>query len=216
MNARKWWFGLGFLLFICVVGTAQQQQAQKKQEDIPDAPSVSNQPAPANPLPLPTSRVPLPSASDSASQPSPDENAEPPVSHEQPKEDPNNPFPESDVPKSDADKPPANLQPPSSDTSGNGELEDFRIVSNVNQVIIPVRVVDDRGLMVSGLLPKDFAVYENGTRQKLNFFTADPFALSVAVIIDLGMPDSALQRVNQTFSSLQGAFSQFDEVAVYT
>jgi VWFA-related protein len=217
MNARKWWLGLGFLLVICAFSVAQQQQDQKKQEDIPDAPMPSNQPAPATTLPLPTSRMPLPSASDSASQPPPDENAQPPVSHEQPKEDPSNPFPESDVPKTDENKAPANIQPLSPSDAPNGAgLEDFRIVSNVNQVIIPVRVVDDRGLMVSGLLPKDFAVYENGTRQKLNFFTADPFALSVAVVIDLGMPDSALQKVNQTFSALQGAFSQFDEVAVYT
>lgn len=219
MNAREWWLGFGFLLLICVVGSAQQQQDQKKQEDIPDAPSVSNQPAPTNTLPLPASHIPLPKASDSANQPTPDENAPPPVSHEQPKEDPNNPFPESDVPKTDENKTPVNIQPltPGDASGENGSgLQDFRIVSNVNQVIIPVRVVDDRGLMVNGLLPKDFAVYENGTRQKLNFFTGDPFALSVAVVLDLGMPDSALQRVNQTFSALQGAFSNFDEVAVYT
>ncbi len=30
------------------------------------------------------------------------------------------------------------------------------------------------------------------------------------------MPDVALQKVNQTFSALEGAFSQFDEVSLYT
>ena len=50
----------------------------------------------------------------------------------------------------------------------------------------------------------------------LNFFTTDPFALSVAVIFDVGMADVAVQKVNQTFSALEGAFSEFDEVSLYT
>jgi VWFA-related protein len=92
----------------------------------------------------------------------------------------------------------------------------YKITSNVNQVIVPVRVTDDSGRLVPGLVAKDFSVYENGVKQKMNFFTSDPFALSVAVVIDLGMPDAAVEKVKKTFPALQGAFSQFDEVAVYT
>src|SRR4030095_15299299 len=77
-------------------------------------------------------------------------------------------------------------------------------------------VKDENGRMVNGLVPKDFAVYENGEKQKMTYFTSDPFPLSAAVIVDLGMPDSAVQQVNQTFSSLEGAFSPFDEVSLYT
>jgi hypothetical protein len=55
-----------------------------------------------------------------------------------------------------------------------------------------------------------------GRAQKLKFFTSDPFALSAAVIIDTGMPDVGLKKVQETLSALQGAFSQFDEVAIYT
>src|SRR5208283_2354429 len=72
------------------------------------------------------------------------------------------------------------------------------------------------GRMVDGLLPSDFSVMENGTRQKLSFFSSDPFALSVAIVLDLGMPDAALQKVNQTFPALSGAFAPYDEVALYT
>jgi VWFA-related protein len=97
---------------------------------------------------------------------------------------------------------------------GNEEL--YRIVANVNQVLVPVRVKDDSGRLVNGLLPKDFTVYEDGKKQTLNFFTTDPFALSAAVIFDVGMQDVAVQKVNQTFSALEGAFSQFDEVSLYT
>ena len=92
----------------------------------------------------------------------------------------------------------------------------FQLRVNVNQVVVPVRVTDDSGHLVSGLLSSDFAVYENGKKQTLNFFTSDPFALSIAVIFDLGMSDVAVQKVNDTFAALTGAFAGFDEVAVYT
>ena len=91
----------------------------------------------------------------------------------------------------------------------------YRIVRNVNQVIVPVRVTDETGRMVSGLISKDFSVYENGRKQAMNFFTSDPFALSAAVLLDLNLPDATLQKVNETFPALEGAFSQFDQVALY-
>jgi len=92
----------------------------------------------------------------------------------------------------------------------------YKITTNVNQVLVPVTVKDDSNRMVAGLVSTDFSVYEDGVKQKMNFFTADPFALSAAVVIDLGMPDVAVQKVNKTFPALEGAFSQFDEVALYT
>ncbi len=92
----------------------------------------------------------------------------------------------------------------------------FTIKRNVNQVMLPVLVKDESGHMVNGLGPKDFTILENGKKQTLNFFTADPFALSVAVIIDLGMKDVDVQKVHHSFPALEGAFSQFDEVSLYT
>jgi VWFA-related protein len=81
---------------------------------------------------------------------------------------------------------------------------------------VPVRVTDDSNARIDGLLPKDFSVYEDGKKQTMNFFTSDPVAISAAVIIDLGLPDVAIQRVNQTFPALESAFSPFDEVSLYT
>jgi VWFA-related protein len=83
-------------------------------------------------------------------------------------------------------------------------------------VLVPVSVKDNDGRLVGGLLPKDFSVLENGERQQLKFFTSDPFPLSAAVVIDTGMPDIGVKRVQETLSALQGAFSQFDEVGIYT
>jgi VWFA-related protein len=92
----------------------------------------------------------------------------------------------------------------------------FKIVTNVNQVLVPVTVKDEAGHLVNGLLPKNFVVIEGGKRQTLNFFTSDPFALSAAIILDLGMKDVDVQKVNRTFPALQGVFSPFDEVSIYS
>jgi VWFA-related protein len=91
----------------------------------------------------------------------------------------------------------------------------FTITKSVNQVMVPVTVKDESGHLVSGLISQDFTVMEGGKKQKLNFFTSDPFALSAAVILDLGMKDVDVQKVNRTFPALQGAFSEFDEVSIY-
>jgi len=92
----------------------------------------------------------------------------------------------------------------------------YKFVVRVDSVQIPVMVRDASGRRVDGLLPKDFTVLENGNVQKLTYFTTDPFELSVAILIDTGMPDIAVQKVNQTYSALVGALSPYDEAALYT
>ncbi len=98
----------------------------------------------------------------------------------------------------------------------NNKEQLYKFVVSTNFVQVPVTVKDRDGRLVDGLLPKDFAVYENGKKQQLSFFSSDPFELSVAILLDLGMPDAAVQKVNQTFPALIGAFSPYDEVSVYT
>lgn len=92
----------------------------------------------------------------------------------------------------------------------------YKIVTRVNFVLVPVTVKDNAGHLVDGLLPQDFNVFEDGKKQELKFFTSDPFPLSAAVVLDTGMPDTAVQKINQTYSALSGAFSPYDEVSLYT
>jgi len=92
----------------------------------------------------------------------------------------------------------------------------YTIPVSVNVVQIPVLVKYSDGRRVDGLLPKDFVVKENGKVQTLTYFSSDPFQLSVAVLLDTGIADVAFQKVNQTYASLIGAFSPYDEVALYT
>jgi VWFA-related protein len=92
----------------------------------------------------------------------------------------------------------------------------FTLTKNVNFVLVPVTVKDSHGQLVEGLLERDFSVYEDSVRQNITFFTSDPFPLSAAVVLDLGLPETDWRRVRETLPALVGAFSQFDEVALFT
>lgn len=191
---------------------AQNQPAQnQKDQDIPDAPSAVQ---PAKPVPE-NPPAPEPEQSQPQQQPPPESQAEPAPRSEQ-----ETPAPQGEAGTNPAQPPPVNLRtvPEGAATKEQGDTQEqlFTIQKNVNQVMIPVLVKDEAGHMVNGLQSKDFTVLENGKKQTLNFFTADPFALSVAVIVDLGMKDVDVEKVRHSFSALQGAFSQFDEVSIYT
>jgi VWFA-related protein len=189
-------------------GSQAQGQPPQTQpaEDIPDAPTVQPSVTPEPPpIPRPEEKKPAtvdrnpwtnqpiskPAAADTAG-PGEETSAPPPM-------------------------PPVKTAPPGTSTKGPGAQEQlYTLVVHTNFVQLPVTVKDRDGRPVDGLLPSDFSVKENGTVQKLSFFSSDPFALSVAIVLDLGMPDSAVQKVNQTFSALVGAFAPYDEVALYT
>jgi VWFA-related protein len=83
-------------------------------------------------------------------------------------------------------------------------------------VQIPFTVKDSRGHLMPGLTWRDVRVFENGVRQHMSVFTVDPYPLSVAVIIDQSVPFDTMTKINNSLSSLQGAFSKYDEVAIFT
>lgn len=87
---------------------------------------------------------------------------------------------------------------------------------NVNAVPVPVTVKDATGHLFPGLRVENFSVYEDGVKQRISFFTSDPFPVSAAIIVDVGMPEVALRKLKETFSALVGSFSQFDEISFYT
>jgi VWFA-related protein len=199
-----------FFLLILAAAAASQQQTDQKQ-NIPDAPSASRPPQPF-PAPPPAEPQGLPPSESSAADQLP-ENATPPsTANPAPPNAESNP----NLPPHPVDVKTVPEGGATPDPGSNSQDELFKITRNVNQVIVPVRVTDDSGRLVSGLLAKDFSVYEDGKKRTMNFFTSDPLAISAAVIFDLGMADINVQRVNQTFPALEGAFSQFDEVAIYT
>lgn len=91
----------------------------------------------------------------------------------------------------------------------------YKMGITVTFVQVPVIVKDKSGKLVIGLGPNDFTVYEDGVPQKLKFFTSDPFPLSAAVVVDTDLPAETMKKVNASLPALVGAFSEFDEVALY-
>jgi VWFA-related protein len=182
-------------------GNQSQPAADQDQQNIPDAPSASR-PAPTFPggKPLPSTPQPQPGTA-----PAPQV---PPITT--PVEQPpgNNPPPQPEITTVPAGSVPT--------TSSSSRDELYTYTTNVNFVVVPVTVKDDSGHLVPGLLSKNFSVYENGVKQTIKFFTADPFPLSAAVIIDTGVPSVAFRKVKESLTALEGAFSQYDEVSFYT
>jgi len=184
--------------------------AQQKSDDIPDAPSATR---PVPPPPPPSVR---PGADDLPdSPPAADANgAASSSSTELPRYAPDAGEPNTAPPPMPPIKTvPSGSVPKDLDT---GQDVGYTITHVTNLVLVPVMVKDSDGRLLPGLQPKDFKVLENGQPQKLTFFTSDPFALSAAVIFDTGMADVGLKKVQETLPALQGAFTQFDEVAIYT
>ena len=203
--------GALLIMGLCLVLPASLSAQDQKPDQIPDAPSATR------PIPPPEPPSPRPGAdqgqdsSDTAESSSKATSQEPP--HSAPDVPTQNPNQTAPPPMPPVKTVPAGSVPKDKDT-GQDVGYTFRV--NANLVLVPVTVKDQDGRMVNGLLPKDFTVMENGQRQQLKFFTSDPFALSAAVIIDLGMPDEGVRKVQQTLSALQGAFTPYDEVAIYT
>ena len=96
------------------------------------------------------------------------------------------------------------------------EAQNFLIHVPVNYVQIPVLVLDKNHGEVPGLQSRDFRVYENGERQHISFFSVDPVPLSVAFVIDQSLPRDVMSAVNNSLSSIVGALTPQDEVAVFT
>ncbi len=178
-------------------------------QKLPDAP------IPQNNAPAPSVNVPSPGKASDQGDSSSGENPEQPSNTRntgQPS-GPGSTNPQPPPPGSREIKtvPPGSV---SADESGRDQL--LTLSKTVNFVTVPVTVKDTEGKMVEGLLAKDFTIYEDGNQQKLTFFTSDPFPLSAALIIDQGLPEPALRKINATFSALGGAFAPFDEVSVFT
>ncbi len=202
MSDRRLSFRIRGALLTAVL-TLTMSLAFAQQQKLPDAP------APQNNAPLPSANVPTPPSSDdqgsSSSSGNPDDSG-----NTRPQEKPN---PQPPPPGSQEIK----TVPPGSvpdEESGRDQL--FSLTKNVSFVYVPVTVKNNEGTLVEGLLAKDFNIYEDGAQQKLTFFTSDTFPLAAALIVDQGLPDPMLKKINQTFAALGGAFGPFDEVAVFT
>ena len=93
--------------------------------------------------------------------------------------------------------------------------QDYKIRAKVDLVVVPVTVKGSNGNLVAGLDKEDFVILEDGRRQTIANFSTDPVPLSAAVVVDTGLSAGSLSKIQKTFPALTGAFSEFDEIAVY-
>src|ERR1041385_3856073 len=173
-------------------GAFAQASQQQSQQQVPDAPSAVK---PSSPV-FPANTKPAPVIPGSAGE-SPAAEA--------------NTQTEPDTNRDNgAPAPPAvGVRPmpprPKTSTEDDGR-EQFTISRRVSFVTVPVTVKDADGHLVEGLQRRDFSIFEDGNPEPISLFTSDPFPLSVAIVLDISMPDATLKKVNQTIAALVGAF----------
>ncbi len=97
----------------------------------------------------------------------------------------------------------------------SASAQDYKIRAKVDLVVVPVTVKGSGDKLITGLTKDDFIVLEDGRRQAITNFTTDPVPLSAAVVVETGLTSGSLSKVQKTFPALAGAFSEFDEVALY-
>jgi VWFA-related protein len=92
------------------------------------------------------------------------------------------------------------------------------IRTGVYEVNIAFTVKDAKGKLVPGIRQPEIQVFENGRPMIIRRFVdeADVQPLSVAIVIDQSMNHNEMDTVNTALGALQGAFSKYDEVSIFT
>jgi VWFA-related protein len=194
---------LAIALSLFLFGAAPQQQPSSQQSTSPQQQAVPDAPAPSGLSNLKNQVT--PGAGTAPEQAAPDAQEPPPQS--QPPAQQSQPSTHS---QSD------NFQQTPPEMPKPGEQPQFTIVQSVNYVDVPVTVRDKHHQLVAGLTWRQFRIYEDGQRQRIAFFTVDPYPLSVAFVIDQTVPADIMRKVNNSLTALTGAFSPADSVAVFT
>jgi VWFA-related protein len=181
-------------------GVAEAQTTQTvpvAQQDTPNAPTpqnVPNAPAPQT-LPQLNTITPVQSALPAAPTPAPDAAK-----------------PAATAPAAPQDEgPPIVIPAPGQAAEA---LKPF--IVNVQFIQLTFTVKDSKGNLVPGLAAGDVRIYEDGVKQQMRFWTADPLPLSVALVIDQSVTTDTMEKINTSLGALQGAFTKYDEVAVFT
>ena len=194
-----------------MLGAAQSGQQQTSTTSLPDGPQ--QQAIPDSPRPQAT----LPGIGNIApgSGTTPESNGAPtpaPATDGFQKQAPSSTLPSSSSNSNTPDSDPG----PEPDLPASGTAPEVFMRVQTNFVQVPFTVKDKKGQLVPGIGWREVRVYENNVRQHLSIFTVDPFPLSVAVVIDQSVPFQTMTKINNALSALQGAFTPYDEVAVFT
>ena len=100
-------------------------------------------------------------------------------------------------------------------SSNQDKDRNFSLKVPVELVVVPVTVEDNEGKPIAGLQKEDFEILDEGVRQNISYFSADPIPLSVAILIDRSTDNSTQGMIQETMLSLVEVFSTFDEMALF-
>jgi len=181
--------------------SAPQAPAQQSQQNVPNAPQPQT-------LPNLNSITPVAAAAPEPAAASSSTDVGSTSDNQIPSEAPSASAQAAAAAQADQDQ---NPTPPASTRNAENTLR-----LSVQYHSIPFTVKDSKGRLVPGLTWRDVRVYENGLMQHPVFFTTDSQPLSVALVIDQSVTHDTMEKINASLSALQGAFSPYDEVAVFT
>src|SRR5438477_1165827 len=109
------------------------------------------------------------------------------------------------APKQQDSQTPAAQQPSDSQTT---------LKFSVNYVFLPVTVKDGNGHLVADLTRNEFRIFDDNVEQRLEFFSAEAFPLSVVILLDNDLKSKDAQQVESSLSSIIAGLGNNDEAFV--
>jgi VWFA-related protein len=85
---------------------------------------------------------------------------------------------------------------------------------SVNYVFLPVTVKDSAGHLVADLTRSEFRILDDNVEQRLEFFSAEAFPLSVIILLDNDLKSKDAQQVESSLSAIVAGLSANDEAFV--
>lgn len=125
--------------------------------------------------------------------------------------------PQAPVPKvpQDAPAPPVvkaqDAQAPSNQNQSDSQTT---LKFAVNYVFLPVTVKDSEGRLVPDLTRNEFRVLDDNVEQRIEFFSAEAFPLSVVVLVDNDLKAKDAEQVESSLSAIIAGLSANDEAFV--
>jgi Ca-activated chloride channel family protein len=125
--------------------------------------------------------------------------------------------PTAPVPKVAPDspvQPPARPQDPQTPAGQNPTDSQTTLKFAVNYVFLPVTVKDGDGRLVADLTRNEFRILDDNVEQRIEFFSAEAFPLSVVLLLDNDLKSKDAEQVESSLSSIIAGLATSDEAFV--
>jgi Ca-activated chloride channel family protein len=125
--------------------------------------------------------------------------------------------PQAPVPKVPQDSPappPSKPQDPQAASNQNQSDSQTTLKFAVNYVFLPVTVKDRDGRLVADLTRSEFRIFDDNAEQRIEFFSAEAFPLSVVVLLDNDLKTKDAEQVESSLSAIIAGLSANDEAFV--